>query len=141
MDNFRIVPTSDFERMAEMKSLQGLAGWTRRYSIHEDRPDFFQVHDNRRLLDGLTAWSGLVGEDDEDTLDLLEELSGERSAGPTLNLADQRALYILMLVASLQAYDDKDTAGRLGRLCRGAVVFEGDQGRVAKFLFDLLGLQ
>ena len=129
---------TDFELMAERRLLHSLACSTRRYSVHEVHSDFFQVLDDRRLLEGLRAWPDLP---DSDGRDMIEELRGKQSTGPTLNLADQVELYMLMIYASDRASDVEDDAIRLGRLCRDAVVFESDPGCVVRFLRDVLRAQ
>ena len=72
---------------------------------------------------------------------LLEKLRDEQSTGPTLNAAEQRVLYMLLIYADGRVTKDEDAAIRLDRQFRDAAVFEGEMGRVQGFLFNLLGLQ
>jgi hypothetical protein len=96
--------------------LDELAWQTKRYSIREIDPGQFEVMDNRHLLNRLLQFPELRPGTDNLPESQLDELLGQLSPGPTLDLRDMLILgWLMMRVeeiaeetenASCDAYDN-----------------------------------
>jgi hypothetical protein len=102
-----------------------LAGETDRYSICERDTGVFEVCDDRRLLDSLLQWQGVLPFDELTGLSDFQRLREQQSAGPTLNKADQDILDWLITNANLS--EDENDAAYFGGLCQAAIAFKGDE--------------
>ena len=112
--------------------LSRLAKMTKRYSICDCRQGFFQVFDNRRLLDRLLQWEAVLPFDEETGLSDWRLLRRQLSAGPKLTDADEEALTWLATNAEVQ--DDVAMARYYSNIFRAATVFEGSEAQVMRFL-------
>ena len=119
-----------------MHSLSDLAKTTRRYSISDRGQGVYEVIDDRRLLDGLLQLRAIVPIDESTKLSDWEEPRKQQSAGPNLNEADLEVL--IWLAGKALAYDDDATAKYCDALCRAAVVFDGSEAAVRRFLLAKL---
>ena len=114
--------------------LRRLAGGTNRYSVYKRDTGVFEVCDDRRLLDCLLQWQGVLPFDEVTGLSDFQKLREQQSSGPTLNKADQDMLDWLITNANLS--EDENDAAYFGGLCQAAIAFKGDKERVRRFLLS-----
>jgi|HubBroStandDraft_6_1064221.scaffolds.fasta_scaffold01803_18 hypothetical protein len=108
-----------------------------RYKILDCGQGVFEVFDGRRLLDSLLQWQAVLPFDEETGLSDFEELCQGQSCGPKLNKADEDVLDWLM--ENVDAIEDE--AGYFGRLYQAAIIFEGNEAEVGRFLLAKLYLR
>ena len=113
--------------------LRRLAGETNRYSICEPDTGVFEVCDDRRLLDSLLQWEGVLPFDELTGLSDFQRLREQQSSGPTLNEADRDMLEWLITNATLR---EEENAAYFGGLLQAAIAFKGDEEGVKRFLMS-----
>jgi len=122
--------------VAVRRRLVKLANKTNRYGLCECGQGFFEVLDNRRLLDSLLQWQAVLPFDDETGLSDFEKLLAHQGGGPKLNNADEDVL--LWLMENACAHEDEADTVYYSGLCQAATVFEGNEAEVAGFLLGKL---
>jgi hypothetical protein len=113
--------------------LRWLAGETSRYSICDRDTGVFEVCDDRRLLDSLLQWEGVLPFDELTGLGDFQRLREQQSSGPTLNEADRDMLEWLITNATL---GEEENAAYFGGLLQAAIAFKGDEEGVKRFLMS-----
>ena len=124
----QIMPIANerFSDLQALSRLEELALLTKRYGLRETEPGQFEVIDYRCFLDRLLQFPELRPGTDNLLESHLDELLGQLSSGPTLDLCDMLMLAWLMLKVQMLApgtenrpYDAYDSAYDSACVLRG----------------------